>query len=186
VVQDKWITLSEALALIGDRLGYGPGRSEAILQKARSSGEVRAIQGLDPIYIGTDEGLIDFNARPGAYNAGGYAYGSRCPATAADAELSYEDLLDWIGRDPANVCGDVSVEKQLRNASIAEIRTAILRVANDPANDKPNVKKLAPLVVAALEQMGAAASQNKIIEVAAEPQFEQLRRTPGKTKRNGA
>ena len=25
----------------------------------------------DPIYIGTDEGLIDFNARPGAYNAGG-------------------------------------------------------------------------------------------------------------------
>jgi hypothetical protein len=96
---DEWLPLSNAAELIKDRLGCTLGHAEAILQEARSSGEVRAIQGMDPIYIGTDEGLIDFNARPGAFN-GGSAYGSRCPATARGAEISKDDLADWLDRHP--------------------------------------------------------------------------------------
>jgi hypothetical protein len=92
--QDDWLTLSKAAGLIRDRLGCTPGRAEAILQEARSSGEVRAIQGRGPIYIGTDDGVVDFNARPGAFNG----YGSRCPATAENAELSDLDFLGWLNQ----------------------------------------------------------------------------------------
>lgn len=56
---------------------YGRGPGQIILAATKTLNAMKATQlkighrVLDPIYLGTDEGLIDFNAKPGAYNAGG-------------------------------------------------------------------------------------------------------------------
>src|SRR5690242_14389434 len=91
--QDEWLTLSDAAGLIKNRVGCSLGRSEAILQEARMSGEMRARLGLAGLLLTTEDGNIDFSMRPGALNKGG-----RCPPTAQNAELSQEDLLDWLDR----------------------------------------------------------------------------------------
>jgi hypothetical protein len=97
--QDEWLTGSKAAALIRNRLGCSPGRSEAILQEVRASGEVRARRGFFPVLLTTEDGNIDFSMRRGALNKGGV----RCSATTPDAELSEEDLLDWLDRNHSEI-----------------------------------------------------------------------------------
>ena len=59
----------------GEVYGRGPGQiilpSTKTLNAQKTVFLKQAHRGADPIYIGTDEGLVDFNAKPGSYNAGG-------------------------------------------------------------------------------------------------------------------
>lgn len=56
---------------------YGRGPAQIVLPAMKTLNAQKTTflkqghRAVDPIYIGTDEGLIDFNAKPGSYNAGG-------------------------------------------------------------------------------------------------------------------
>jgi hypothetical protein len=56
---------------------YGRGPAQIVLPALKTLNAQKTTflkqghRAADPIYIGTDEGLIDFNARPGSYNPGG-------------------------------------------------------------------------------------------------------------------
>lgn len=90
---DKFFSYQEAVDLVRQHFGASVGRTQALVKEARASGEVR--EGADragnpALFFLNDEGLLDFNARPGAAKKG------RPPAE--DVFFSEADLRDWISR----------------------------------------------------------------------------------------
>jgi len=185
---ERWITTDEAIAAIQAHVAGSVGYASSQLQKARASGEVRW-RNLNQVLLIADDGVVGRNLRPGKLFYGVDSDGAPVSrhANAGTGQTSDEfneaDLLDWLNRNPGPLAA--AGEKPLRHASVHEIRVEIFKVANDPANDRPNVKKLAKLVVPRLRHAGLVASENQVISIADEPEFKALRRPPGKTKRSG-
>jgi hypothetical protein len=71
-------------------------------------------------------------------------------------------------------------EVRRRTASKEEIRDEIRAVYAEPGKP-PNIKELPKAVQPRLHKLGLEASENHISEIGQEPQFDGLRRRPGKT-----
>src|SRR5690349_16460493 len=93
---ERWLTPEEATAVVRNRVRGSIGLSERILKDARLSGEVRVRAAERPVLLTTDDGIIDFNLRPGALNAGG---GPNGRYKLESETISEDDLLDWLGRN---------------------------------------------------------------------------------------
>jgi hypothetical protein len=185
-MSERWLSPDEAVAFVRAHTGGSIGLATNTLKLARASGEVR-ITTPPPVLFIADDGIVDMNMRPGAQLKTGITaegkptfYDLALPP--AQILISEDDLLDWLNRNPEPAAPNAA---RMRPASTHEIRTAMFSIANDPANDRPNVKQLAKLVVSRLRAAAAIVSENQVIELADAPEFKALRRPPGKTKRSG-
>lgn len=160
-MSERWLNTAEAEAAVLKHISGSVGRAQAVLRAATKSGEVRMQR---PLVL-NDDGVVGARA-----------------IVIGEKLVNEDDLLDWLQRNQ----GPVAINAvPVRSASTQEIRSAMFSIANDPANDRPNVKRLAKLVVAQLRQAGAIASENQVITLADAEEFKALRRPPGKTKRSG-
>lgn len=184
-MSERWLSPDEAVALVRGRIGGSIGLATSTLKLARKSGEVRVTA--PPVLLIADDGVVGMDLRPGAQNKGGVTADGK--PTFYDLEparpqisINEEDLLDWLTRNHGPAATNAP---PMRQASTQEIRSAMFSIANDPANDRPNVKQLAKLVVAHLRAAGTIVSENQVVTLADAPEFKVLRRAPGKTKRSG-
>jgi transposase len=176
MAQDEWITLSEAAGMIENRLDVSPGRSEAILHEARLSEEVRARQAI--FFVFTDRsGCVDFRRqRP-----------DRCPATNPDAELSKEDMLDWLGRNhprkAATAKGKGGRPRKLDNAAVSAEVGRLMDHHDEFSSDDPDWNGLVRLYDALREKFGIELADSTLEQYVKEPiaQWRQGRRTSPKT-----
>jgi hypothetical protein len=76
-MSDRWLTSDEASETIRARLNASVGRSEAVLNAARASGEVRT---QEPIFL-NDDGLVGMRHRQ-----------------IGVQRFNEDDLLDWLDR----------------------------------------------------------------------------------------
>jgi hypothetical protein len=83
---DEWCSFQELVNIVRRRLNASIGRSEAIVIAALASGEVRKPKP-KPAIIGPDDGLVDFDMRPGTYTG-----------QIQIRPYSKEDFLDWLDR----------------------------------------------------------------------------------------
>lgn len=84
---EQWLSFAEAVQLVRERLDCSTGRAESIVRTARSSGEVR-YPPQNPVLIGPDDGLMDFDMRHAALPS----------KIEAPRNISANDLLDWLDR----------------------------------------------------------------------------------------
>jgi hypothetical protein len=104
MTKETWISFTEAVQLVRDRFNAGSiGRAEALVRSALASGEVR-IERL-PVLLGADDGLTNFDLRPGAYKVG-----------PPPKRMSEADLLDWLRRNVPTTAVKAVTPKQ-REAS---------------------------------------------------------------------
>ena len=83
MADDQWLSAQKAIEIIRRRIDTSIGRAEAILQRARASGEVRA----EPSLLMADDGVVGMYMRPGNPNAERY-----------QPRISEADFLDWLTR----------------------------------------------------------------------------------------
>jgi hypothetical protein len=76
-MSERWLTFGQASEIIRARLDASVGRSEAVLQAARTSGEVRT---QEPVFL-NDDGVVGLRLRQ-----------------ISVRRFSEADLLDWLGR----------------------------------------------------------------------------------------
>jgi hypothetical protein len=101
-MSDDWITFTEAVEIVRAHLGASIGRSEAVTNEARASGEVRFQNSADPVLLLADDGVVGMSLRPGAqHKAGVTADGKpiihRTISTSM-SQISKDDLQDWLSR----------------------------------------------------------------------------------------
>ncbi|QDW38968.1 hypothetical protein FFI89_018540 [Bradyrhizobium sp. KBS0727] len=103
MANSDWLTFAEAVEIVRVRLGASPGRSEAVTNAARASGEVRFQNPADPILLMADDGVVGMDMRPGAQNKGGVTADGKpiihSTASTNPFQISREDLLDWLDRN---------------------------------------------------------------------------------------
>jgi hypothetical protein len=107
-MSETWLSFREAVALVRDRIGASIGYAEALVMRARKSGEGVRIKRA-PVLLGADDGLTNFNFK--AILAGA-ADGMNDPPGG----MSEADLLDWLRRNvPKNgKGGDPSKRKRVQ------------------------------------------------------------------------
>src|SRR6516162_4367446 len=87
---ERWLSFQELVTLTKSRMPSASiGRCEAIVRKACASEQIRSRP--DPVLLTADDGVIDFNLRPGAINKG--TVSKHGPA---DGKRSEDDFLDWL------------------------------------------------------------------------------------------
>jgi hypothetical protein len=101
-MSDRWLTFGEAVEIVRKNLGgASTGRSEAVTNAARASGEVRFQNPDRPVLLMADDGIVGMDMRPGAQNKGGVTSDGK-PITHRPVNTMYQisegDLLDWLGR----------------------------------------------------------------------------------------
>lgn len=188
-MNNHWLSPAEAVTLVQDHIGGSIGRATNTLKLARASGEVRVRSAdPDPVLLIADDGIVGMDLRAGpqifhGIDADGKLASRNLAQQPRKGEtISEDDLLDWLNRKHGP---SAAYAVPSRQASTQEIRAAMFSIANDPANDRPNVKDLAKLTKARLLAAGAIVSENQVIRLADAPEFKALRRPPGKTKRSG-
>lgn len=77
MAKPEWIIVSEAAAVVTDRVGCSVGRSQAVVRAARASGEVRSRRG--PALLVADDGLMGYGV--------------------PEDQISSADFLDWLDRN---------------------------------------------------------------------------------------
>jgi hypothetical protein len=101
-MSEQWITFEEAVDIVRAHLGASIGRSQAMTNAARASGEVRFQNLADPVLLLADDGLVGMSLRPGSMNCSGVTADGRSiihRATSANmSQVSKDDLLDWLSR----------------------------------------------------------------------------------------
>jgi hypothetical protein len=95
---ERWLSFQELVALTKSRLPNASiGRCEAIVREARASEQVRSHPAPPaPVLLTTDDGVLDFNLRPGAINKA--TVSKHVPP---DGKTSEDDFLDWLDRNHA-------------------------------------------------------------------------------------
>lgn len=106
--KEQWLPADEAVEIIRRRFDASVGRAQAILKRARTSGEVRS----EPTVVLDDDGLVGVGVRPGGTNA---AWISR------PAGVDKDDLLHWLDREAG------SIEKPTQDRKPTQRRTQPLR-----------------------------------------------------------
>jgi hypothetical protein len=89
-MSEQWLTFREAVEIVRGRLGASIGRSEAVTNAARASGEVRFHNPANPVLLTSDDGVVGMSLRTGR--------NGRMITTADTFQISREDLLDWLSR----------------------------------------------------------------------------------------
>jgi hypothetical protein len=107
---DEWLSGEELVTLIRGQLKCSIGRAQAIIERARASGEVRFRKWPVPVLLTADDGIVGMEMRPGALKKGwvtadgiiglelrpGAENWRREPLTTE--ETSKADFLDWFDR----------------------------------------------------------------------------------------
>jgi hypothetical protein len=99
---EQWLTFKEAIEIVRKHLGTSIGRSQAVTNAARASGEVRFHNPAMPVLLLTDDGIVGMDMRPGAQEKAGIATDGtptlhRLTTTNRDC-INKDDLLDWLNR----------------------------------------------------------------------------------------
>jgi hypothetical protein len=101
-MSEQWLTFREAVEIVRAHLGASIGRSEAVMNEARASGQVRFQNPADPVLLMADDGLVGMDMRPGAQDKAGVTADGRSiihrTSSANMPQISMDDLLDWLGR----------------------------------------------------------------------------------------
>jgi hypothetical protein len=79
---EKWLSAGEAVEIIRHRFDASIGRAQAILERARASGEVRS----EILLVLNDDGIVGMGVRPGRAARPG----------ARPAGVDKDDLLHWL------------------------------------------------------------------------------------------
>jgi hypothetical protein len=99
---EHWLTLEEAEEAIRRRLDTSVGRSRALLQTARASGDVRSYDA-SPVFLSDNDGIVGFSRRPGALSR-----------VNEELRFSQADLMDWLDRQAQQAKPATKVKKQSR------------------------------------------------------------------------
>jgi hypothetical protein len=101
-MSEEWITFSEAVEIVRAHLGSSVGRSEAVTNAARASGEVRFQNPAAPVLLLADDGIVGMSLRPGAHDKAGVTADGKPimhrTISTSMFQINKDDLLEWIGR----------------------------------------------------------------------------------------
>jgi hypothetical protein len=101
-MSEEWLTFGEAVEIARMHLGASIGRSQAVINAARASGEVRVHNPANPTLLMADDGVVGMGMRPGAqHKAGVTADGKmivRSTVSTSTCHINSDDLLDWLSR----------------------------------------------------------------------------------------
>jgi hypothetical protein len=167
-MSEQWLTFREAVEIVRAHLGASIGRSEAVTNAARASGEVRFQNPADPVLLLADDGLVGMSLRPGGQDKAGIAANGRPTmhrAASTDmSQISKDDLLDWLRRQQASSEPDLSSPdgEALGTASKKDIRQEIHDVYSNASTKPPNIKELPKVVRPRLDQRGLDAADRHI------------------------
>jgi hypothetical protein len=99
-MSEQWLIRDVAVELIRTLRNTSIGTAQAWLKAARDSGEVRTRPRPvgDPVRLTADDGLIDFNLRPGSLNKYALTDGERHTVDGRRLldEFNKDDLLYWL------------------------------------------------------------------------------------------
>jgi hypothetical protein len=137
-MSEQWLTFREAVEIVRAHLGASIGRSEAVMNKARASGEVRFRNATDPVLLLADDGLVGMNLRPGALGKAGISADGKAvthrTTSANVSRISKDDLLDWLGRHhPDKVAPKLEPVKPRAQIKRSRVQTALKELwKNEP------------------------------------------------------
>jgi hypothetical protein len=101
-MSEEWITFREAVDIVRAHLGSSIGRSEAVTNAARASGEVRFQNPAAPVLLLADDGLVGMGMRPGTQDKAGVTADGKPimhrVISTSMFQISKDDLLDWLRR----------------------------------------------------------------------------------------
>ena len=100
-----------------------------------------------------------------------------------------EDWCEYFGKpaapaSPADVPAPAAEKVQFRDATDDEIRVAMRAVYDEKGDERPDTKKIVPLVLDRLKASGLYARWRAVSEIAREPEFEERRNPPGPTRKS--
>jgi hypothetical protein len=109
MADDQWLSAQKAIEIIRRRIDTSIGRAEAILQRARTSGEVRT----EPWLLLNDDGVVGMGVRPGNPNA-----------KRGQPGMSEADLLDWLDREAPEAAKQKTAKPERRRTQALRDRAA--------------------------------------------------------------
>lgn len=120
-MSETWLSFREAVALVRDRTGASTGYAEALVMRARKSGEGVRIK-RDPVLLGADDGLRNFNFRPG----GGVPADFMNDPPGGTNEA---DLVDWLRRNvPTTAAKAVTPKRRKRSRPLRDRAEEIIQI----------------------------------------------------------
>jgi hypothetical protein len=132
-MSEQWLTFREAVEIVRKHLGASIGRSEALLNAARASSEVRFQNPAYPVLLLADDGLVGMSLRLrlGAMKKGGVTADGKpiihSTASTNPFQISKDDLLDWLSRHHTEAARKPkpTARKQIKRSRVASAIQAL-------------------------------------------------------------
>lgn len=142
-MSEEWLSLAEAVETVRSRFNTSVGRAQGVVKQARASGEVRENGARHQLpaggfLLGDDDGIADFDQRPGDLKA---IAQTDLDVLMAGPRLSKSDFLYWLDRQVPQDKPVATAPKQRRRLKSGAVEQAILAVwggHGPPVNEPPD------------------------------------------------